>query len=67
MLLYWELCYKIEFHFIRYPGLEIEKKMILLQFCDKQCSPYEVVTGKIYHLKQQQATVLTACNLLMVY
>ena len=32
-----------------------------------QGSPYQAVTGKIYCLKQQQATVLTACNLLMVY
>mgnify|MGYP000261865388 CR=1 FL=1 len=32
----------------------------------KQCCPYQVVTGKIYRLKQQQATVLTACNLLKV-
>ena len=32
-----------------------------------QCSPYQAVTGKIYRLKQQQATVLTAYNLLMVY
>ncbi|KAK2557034.1 hypothetical protein P5673_020885 [Acropora cervicornis] len=31
------------------------------------CSPYQAVTGKIYCLKQQQATVLTACNLLMIY
>ena len=32
-----------------------------------QCSPYQAVTGKIYCLKQQQVTVLTACNLLKVY
>ena len=32
-----------------------------------QCSPYQAVTGKIYRLKQQQATVLTARNLLKVY
>jgi len=31
-----------------------------------QCSPYQAVTIKIYLLKQQQATVLAACNLLMV-
>ena len=36
--------------------------------CDlPQCSPYQAVTGKIYLLKQQQATFLAACNLLMVY
>ena len=35
--------------------------------CFFQCSPYQAVTGKINHLKQQQATVPTTCNLLMVY
>ena len=28
--------------------------------------PYQAVTDKIYPLKQQQVTVLTACNLLKV-
>jgi len=32
-----------------------------------QCSPYQAETGKIYRFKQQQATVLTAYTLLMVY
>ena len=32
-----------------------------------QCSPYQAVTGKIYRLKQQRATVVTPCNLLKVY
>ena len=31
-----------------------------------QCSPYQAVTGKIYRLKQQRVTVLTAYNLLKV-
>ena len=32
-----------------------------------QCSPYQAVTGKIYCLKQQPATVFTARDLLRVY